>query len=393
MLSHISHKFTQPVKPVQHEPRAALFLNRFTRTLTIMYATSALEEVIGIPASVMRGRSFYYCIAENCLQDSINCLENAKGNDSIAYLRFWFRDPRADDPAPALDNDSDDEMTTEMSEDTSEGGVQLQSHGASSSARSNASAAFGSAVESSDSMEVDDMVGAAEDPNSRTSSGDSGNEIDNAPRPRLSIHRLSLRAGHQPEPQTTRLSLKPSYPALQMVWLSVCVKPAQWCRTPLSVHRNPPTPMVYSPHHGPLNPYYHHSTQDLALASRLDLLLLWVPWLQDTTPHPHHVFTDRTAKTSCLSFANRPSSLGRSQESTAHWQSTPRANQQAAQLQAMGFPCGLMMLHRIPAALRATMTMGVHMAMNAGRRRRCSAILDWVGVAAMASCAESLSAR
>jgi hypothetical protein len=178
MLSHISHKFTQPVKPVQHEPRAALFLNRFTRTLTIMYATSALEEVIGIPASVMRGRSFYYCIAENCLQDSINCLENAKGNDSIAYLRFWFRDPRADDPAPALDNDSDDEMTTEMSEDTSEGGVQLQSHGASSSARSNASAAFGSAVESSDSMEVDDMVGAAEDPNSRTSSGDSGNEID-----------------------------------------------------------------------------------------------------------------------------------------------------------------------------------------------------------------------
>ncbi|KNE86511.1 hypothetical protein PSTG_20127, partial [Puccinia striiformis f. sp. tritici PST-78] len=53
-----------------------------------MYATSALEEVIGIPASVMRGRSFYYCIAENCLQDSINCLENAKGNDSIAYLRF-----------------------------------------------------------------------------------------------------------------------------------------------------------------------------------------------------------------------------------------------------------------------------------------------------------------
>lgn len=172
MLSHISSKFSQPVKPKEHEPRAALFLNRFTRTLTIMYATSALEEVIGVPASVMRGRSFYYCIAENCLQDSINCLENAKGNDSIAYLRFWFRDPRSDDPAPAPDNDSDDEMTTEMSEDTSEGGVQLQSQ----SSRSDASAAMESAVESGDSMDVDQMGGAAEDPNSRTSSGDSGNE-------------------------------------------------------------------------------------------------------------------------------------------------------------------------------------------------------------------------
>ena len=41
--------------------------------------------------------SFYYCIAENCLQDAIKCLENAKGNDSIAYLRFWFRDPRTQD--------------------------------------------------------------------------------------------------------------------------------------------------------------------------------------------------------------------------------------------------------------------------------------------------------
>lgn len=177
MLSHISSKFSQPVKPVEHEPRAALFLNRFTRTLTIMYATSALEEVIGIPASVMRGRSFYYCIAENCLQDSINCLENAKGNDSIAYLRFWFRDPRADDPTPAPDNDSDDEMTTEMSEDTSEGGVQLNSsHGASSSSRSNVSTGMGSAVDSSDNMDVDQVDGGAGDPNSRTSSGDSGNE-------------------------------------------------------------------------------------------------------------------------------------------------------------------------------------------------------------------------
>ena len=80
-----------------HEPRAALFLNRYTRTLTIMYATNGLAEVLGIGGEELRGLSFYYCIQENCLQDAVRCLENAKANDSIAYLRFWFRDPRQDD--------------------------------------------------------------------------------------------------------------------------------------------------------------------------------------------------------------------------------------------------------------------------------------------------------
>ncbi|EME78998.1 uncharacterized protein MYCFIDRAFT_108105, partial [Pseudocercospora fijiensis CIRAD86] len=124
MLSHLSAKFSLPAKKQQHEPRAALFLNRFTRTLTIMYATSGLAEVIGIPAEAMRGRSFYYCISENCLQDAVKCLENAKGNDSIAYLRFWFRDPRLDDEEAASDV-SDEEMTT-TDTTSEEGGVHLR---------------------------------------------------------------------------------------------------------------------------------------------------------------------------------------------------------------------------------------------------------------------------
>lgn len=125
MLSHLSTKFSLPVKHKPHEPRAALFLNRFTRTLTIMYATSGLAEVIGIPAESMRGRSFYYCISENCLQDAVKCLENAKGNDSIAYLRFWFRDPRLDDEEDAVSDHSDEEMTT-TDTTSEEGGVHLR---------------------------------------------------------------------------------------------------------------------------------------------------------------------------------------------------------------------------------------------------------------------------
>lgn len=166
MLSHLSAKFTQSAKEQQHEPRAALFLNRFTRTLTIMYATSGLRDVIGIPAEEMKGRSFYYCIAENCLDDAVKCLENAKGNDSIAYLRFWFRDPRQDDHPPPPDDDSDDEMTT----DDSAGGVDLISGSERGSASSGA-------AESSGSMEVDAEGGGGHSSSDSTGPADTHEAI------------------------------------------------------------------------------------------------------------------------------------------------------------------------------------------------------------------------
>ncbi|KAF1361071.1 hypothetical protein EJ07DRAFT_75914, partial [Lizonia empirigonia] len=98
MLSHLSSKFDLGPDEQTHEPRAALFLNRFTRTLTVMYATSGIEQIVGISGEEMKGHSFYYCIALNCLTEAVRCLESAKGNDSIAYMRFMFRDPRQEDP-------------------------------------------------------------------------------------------------------------------------------------------------------------------------------------------------------------------------------------------------------------------------------------------------------
>lgn len=121
MLTYISAKFTQPTKMLVHEPRAALFLNRFTRTLTIMYATNGLADLLGISAEELNGKSFYYCIQENCLQEAVKCLESAKANDSIAYLRFWFRDPR-DEVA-----DQDETMSDTHSSDDDDGGVHLSS--------------------------------------------------------------------------------------------------------------------------------------------------------------------------------------------------------------------------------------------------------------------------
>ncbi|KAI9848868.1 MAG: hypothetical protein M1837_006384 [Sclerophora amabilis] len=123
MLSHLSTKFTQHPSVQNHEPRAALFLNRFTRTLTIMYATTALSTVLGVTADEANGKSFYECIQENCLPEAIRCLEGAKANDSIAYMRFWFRDPRQEDQ-------QDEAMTDAVSssDEDEDGGVHLDGH-------------------------------------------------------------------------------------------------------------------------------------------------------------------------------------------------------------------------------------------------------------------------
>lgn len=169
MLSHLSSKFDLGSEQQTHEPRAALFLNRFTRTLTVMYATSGIEQIIGISGEAMKGRSFYYCIAPNCLEDAVRCLESAKGNDSIAYMRFFFRDPRQDDPPEATPSESDDDIMTDMtaSDDESEGGVDIAGPSTSED------------TSSRHLSHTSNSTGNSEQPpNARTQSGDSTNSGD-----------------------------------------------------------------------------------------------------------------------------------------------------------------------------------------------------------------------
>lgn len=119
MLEHLSSKFRTPPQASLLEPRAALVLNRFTRTLTVMYATNAVSSILGVTPEQVTNKSFYECIQENCLPEAIRCLESAKSNDSIAYLRFWYRDPRREE-------DLDQEMReASQSSDSEDGGVEL----------------------------------------------------------------------------------------------------------------------------------------------------------------------------------------------------------------------------------------------------------------------------
>ncbi|KAI0100386.1 hypothetical protein GGR51DRAFT_532737 [Nemania sp. FL0031] len=120
MLEHLSPKFK--MQPTEREPRAALILNRFTRSLTIMFATNAVSSILGVEPDQLQGKSLYACIAESCWSDAIKCLESAKANDSIAYLRFWSRDPRESD---AEGDEGDVEIEDEASENDSHDGVRL----------------------------------------------------------------------------------------------------------------------------------------------------------------------------------------------------------------------------------------------------------------------------
>lgn len=140
-----------------------------------MYATNGLADILGIGAEELNGKSFYYCIQENCLKEAVKCLESAKANDSIAYLRFWFRDPRQDDPPDR------DERTTDgtSSGDEDEGGVHLNElmdedgseHAVTSdSSITPCSAQLDSTVRSRPDYHKQD---SSTDPNSRSSSGNS----------------------------------------------------------------------------------------------------------------------------------------------------------------------------------------------------------------------------
>ncbi|KPM36206.1 hypothetical protein AK830_g10376 [Neonectria ditissima] len=117
MLEHLSSKFK--MSPTEREPRAALILNRFTRTLAVMFATEAISSVLGVSAEQVLHKSFYECIRESSLDDAFKCLESAKANDSIAYLRFWSRDPRR--PEDFESEESEDEDTEASQGDDNDG--------------------------------------------------------------------------------------------------------------------------------------------------------------------------------------------------------------------------------------------------------------------------------
>ncbi|ODQ51609.1 hypothetical protein SAICODRAFT_8905 [Saitoella complicata NRRL Y-17804] len=107
MLHHLSGKFT--TDGYQHEPRAAFILNRYTRTLCVLYATHATESILGIHPDHLIGKSFFSCIQEQFLEGAVDVVERAKENDSIAYIRFAWRDPRLSSESTTPESSEEEE--------------------------------------------------------------------------------------------------------------------------------------------------------------------------------------------------------------------------------------------------------------------------------------------
>jgi len=91
MIKHLSTKFVDTERNC--EPRVAFIVNRYSRTLPILYATHTSLSILGISAEDIRGHSFLKCISENHLEGAVDAIERAKENDSLAYLRFPWRNP------------------------------------------------------------------------------------------------------------------------------------------------------------------------------------------------------------------------------------------------------------------------------------------------------------
>jgi hypothetical protein len=96
-MSELPSRTVDTTRPTGENLRAALILDRYTRSLTIKSATIKAGQILGIQPAYLKDMSFYDCIHDNSLIHAEECLDNAKSNDSIVHLEFCSRDDVQDD--------------------------------------------------------------------------------------------------------------------------------------------------------------------------------------------------------------------------------------------------------------------------------------------------------
>ncbi|KAG0325123.1 hypothetical protein BGZ99_001033 [Dissophora globulifera] len=76
------------------EPRVCMILNRFSRSLTIMYASSACERIFHIDPDHIVGKPILLFIRADDLASFVEQMDMIKATTAITYIRFWFQSPR-----------------------------------------------------------------------------------------------------------------------------------------------------------------------------------------------------------------------------------------------------------------------------------------------------------
>ncbi|KAK3825266.1 MAG: hypothetical protein J3Q66DRAFT_396260 [Benniella sp.] len=82
------------------EVRVCLILNRFTRNLIVMYASSACEKVFHVGPDDIIGKPILLYIRADDLAPFVEQVDIIKASTSISQIRFWFQSPNQPQEIP-----------------------------------------------------------------------------------------------------------------------------------------------------------------------------------------------------------------------------------------------------------------------------------------------------
>ncbi|KAF9896211.1 hypothetical protein BX616_007910, partial [Lobosporangium transversale] len=78
---------------LEPELRVCMIMNRFTRNLVIMYASSACESIFHIDADSIVGKPVLLFVRADDLAPFVEQMDSVKASSAISHMRFWFQSP------------------------------------------------------------------------------------------------------------------------------------------------------------------------------------------------------------------------------------------------------------------------------------------------------------
>ncbi|KAI8349006.1 hypothetical protein B0O80DRAFT_173993 [Mortierella sp. GBAus27b] len=78
---------------MEPEARVCLIINRYTRDLTIMYASSACEKVFHVDPDEMTGKPVLLYIRSDDMGPFVEQVNCVKESTTVSLIRFWFQPP------------------------------------------------------------------------------------------------------------------------------------------------------------------------------------------------------------------------------------------------------------------------------------------------------------
>ncbi|KAK3825181.1 MAG: hypothetical protein J3Q66DRAFT_327161 [Benniella sp.] len=85
---------------LEPEPRVCLIINRYTRDLTVMYASSACEKVLCVDPDDLTGKPILIYIRADELAPFVEQVDLIKTTTAISQMRFWFQSPNCQQEIP-----------------------------------------------------------------------------------------------------------------------------------------------------------------------------------------------------------------------------------------------------------------------------------------------------